>query len=227
MTELERYLDAPEGDARRRVVKSAELDVPSADSRAKTMAVLGLEGAPPAPLPSPRTMGRWVVVGIAGLALLGGWLALSSRAPREVASETVHEVRPSSPIVAPTIPATVAPAAVVPVIETAPLPVAAAPSLPEKRHEADDDLGAQLALIDGARAMLAQGNARDALTRLREYDSRYPTGALGLEATALRVEALLRAGDRGKGQALGERFVAQHPNSPYATRIRSLLAQAP
>ena len=62
---------------------------------------------------------------------------------------------------------------------------------------------------------------------LREYDSRYPGGALGPEATALRVEALLRAGDRTKGQALGEKFVAQHPNGPYATRIRSLLSQAP
>jgi hypothetical protein len=171
-------------------------------------------------------MGRWVVVGIAGVALLGGWLALSSRAPREVASETVHEVRPSPPIVAPTVPAVV-PVAEPPAIETAPLPVAAAPVLPEKRREAEDDLGAQLALIEGARAMLTQGSARDALARIHEYDSRYPGGALGLEATVLRVEALLRAGERGKGQALGERFVAQHPNSPYATRIRSLLAQAP
>ena len=75
--------------------------------------------------------------------------------------------------------------------------------------------------------MLAQGSARDALARIREYDSRYPGGALGLEATVLRVEALLRAGERGKGRLSGERFVAQHPNSPYATRIRSLLAQAP
>ena len=77
MTERERYLDVPQGEPRRRVIQSAQLDIPSSGSRAKTMAALGLEGAPSAISPSPRAMGRWVVVGIAGLALLGGWLALS------------------------------------------------------------------------------------------------------------------------------------------------------
>jgi hypothetical protein len=125
--------------------------------------------------------------------------------------------RPAVPPAANTAPA---------VVEAVAPPVVAPPVVAEKRREAEDDLGPQLALIDGARAALAQGNARDALARLKEYESRYPAGALGLEASALRVEALLRAGDRSRGQALGEKFVSQHPNGPYTARIRTLLSQA-
>jgi hypothetical protein len=227
MTEPERYWDAPPGDARRRVVQSAQLDVPSADARAKTIALLGLEGAPPFVPSAPRRLGRWMVVGIAGLALLGGGAVHFSRAPRQVASEATAVERAPSPPAIPILPVAALPVVSAKAAETAVLPAVIAPASPDKRREAEDDLGAQLALIDGARALLAQGNARDTLARLREYDSRYPGGALGPEATALRVEALLRAGERAKGQALGEKFVAQHPNGPYATRIRSLLAQAP
>jgi hypothetical protein len=223
MIDPERYWDAPDGDGRRRVVRSAALDVPSSEAFSKTLVALGLDGPSP-PLPSaPRRLGRWLAVGIAGIALLGGWMF---RAPK-VATE---RVAPAQTTVVAVAPAASEPASLVPSpapVETILPPPAASPVAADKRREAADDLGAQLAIIDAARGLLAQGTARDALARLHEYDVRYPGGALALEATALRVEALLRAGDRTKGQALGERFVARHPNSPYAARIRSLLAQTP
>jgi hypothetical protein len=226
MTEPERYWDAPMGDARRRVVQSSQLDVPSPDAKSKTMALLGLEGALPVVPPSPLRFGRWLVVGVAGLALLGGWMVRSSKVPHRIATETALAPPDPTPGVATDVAAT-NPGLDEPTVETAALPAAPAPVLPEKRREGEDDLGAQLALIDGARALLAQGNPHDALVRLKEYDSRYPAGALGPEATALRVEAWLRSGEQARGRALGERFVAQHPKSPYAARIRSLLAQTP
>jgi hypothetical protein len=207
-------------------VTSALLDVPSADAKSRTMAVLGLEGGVPLRSPSPRSLGRWLGVGIAGLALLGGGVTILSRPTRSIASETAPTTL--SPVAA--APATTvveAPTPSQPLAEPVTGNEGATPIVPEKRREAADDLGPQLALIDGARALLAQGNAKDALTRLKEYDSRYPGGALGPEAIALRVEALLKSGDRAKGQALGEKFVSQHPNGPYTARIRSLLARTP
>jgi RNA polymerase sigma-70 factor, ECF subfamily len=226
VTEPERYWDSPVGDARRRVVQSSQLDVPSPDAKAQTLALLGLEGLAPVRSPSPRRFGRWLAVGVAGVALLGGWI-VRSRMPQQVATETSLAPRDPVPAVATSIPAAGNPGVEVPIVGTVASPIAAAPPLPEKRREGEDDLGAQLALIDGARAMLANGSARDALAQLREYDARYPAGALGPEALALRVEALLRSGEQARGRALGDRFVAQHPKSPYAARIRSLLAQAP
>jgi hypothetical protein len=209
------------------VVTSARLDVPSADAKARTMAILGLEGGLPVPAPSPRSLGRWLGVGIVGLVLLGGGVTLFSRSPRTVASEAA----PTTSVVAPVAVAPAAPVEVPnpsqPAAEPVPATEGATPIVSERRREGADDLGPQLALIDGARALLAQGNAKDALTRLKEYEARYPGGALGPEATALRVEALLKSGDRTKGQALGEKLIAQHPNGPYTARIRSLLARTP
>ena len=46
---------------------------------------------------------------------------------------------------------------------------------------------------------------------------------MGPEATVLRVEALVRAGDRSAAARVGNAFLAGNPQSPYATRIRSLL----
>jgi hypothetical protein len=204
------------------------LDVPSSDAKARTLATLGLDGSLRPPSPAPRLLGRWWVVGIAGLALLGGGATLLSRSPRSAASEAT----PSEPAVAhaadvPAPTAVEAQAAISPAVEPMAAPPAASAAVFEKHREGADDLGPQLALIDGARASLAQGNARDALARLKEYDARYPGGSLGPEATALRVDALLQTGERAKGQALGEKFVAQHPNGPYTARIRSLLARTP
>jgi hypothetical protein len=223
--EPERYWDAATGDARRRVVKSAILDVPSAEAKSRTMAMLGLDGGAMPSAPSSRRMGRWLGVGIAGLALLGGSATLFSRAPRATAIQVAATARAEAPVVAasaPLLSASTAP----PVAEPVTAASAASPVF-ERRREPEDDLGPQLALIDGARAALAQGNAKEALTRLKEYEVRYPGGALGPEATALRVEALLRAGEVARGQALGKKFVSQHPNGPYAARIRSLLAESP
>jgi hypothetical protein len=220
----ERYWDAPDGDGRRSVVRSAALDVPSSNAMSKTLVALGLDGpAPPSPA-APRRLGRWVAGGIAGIALLGGWMLRPSKV-------AIEHVEPPLTTVVVTAPAAAEPespvASAVPVETMAPSIAASSAPAGEKRREPSDDLGAQLAIIDAARGLLAQGSTRDALARLHEYDVRYPGGALALEATALRVEALLRSGDRTKGQALGERFVARHPNSPYAARIRSLLTQTP
>ena len=75
---------------------------------------------------------------------------------------------------------------------------------------------------------LRAGDAAGALAALDRYDAQFgKSGSLRVEATALRVEALVRAGQRKRAEALADAFLASHPNSPYATRIRALVESRP
>jgi hypothetical protein len=97
---------------------------------------------------------------------------------------------------------------------------------PVGKPSSSADLGAQVALLDRARAALSSGDATSALGLLDRYDAEYPSGILSQEAVVLRVDALLRMGRREAGKRLGESFLAAHPKSPHGERIRQLLPQA-
>jgi len=101
-----------------------------------------------------------------------------------------------------------------------PAPPAVAPSAPQ------GTLADELALLDAARRALRRGNARVALSELDRHQAEFPRGLLGQEATLLRIEALVRSGNRPAAEALARQFLARQPNSPHAKRIESLLGQA-
>jgi hypothetical protein len=84
---------------------------------------------------------------------------------------------------------------------------------------------AELATLDQARGALAAGEPARALAILDSYTVTYPRAAMAPEATVLRIEALVRAGDRPAAERLGTAFLESHPQSPYAARIRSLLGR--
>jgi hypothetical protein len=84
----------------------------------------------------------------------------------------------------------------------------------------------QTDMLDQARAALALGNASGAMATLDDLGRRHANGPLAEEATVLRIEALLAAGNREAGEALAQRFLEQHPSSAYAQRVRSRLRQA-
>ncbi|WP_437965592.1 hypothetical protein WMF04_39065 [Sorangium sp. So ce260] len=86
-----------------------------------------------------------------------------------------------------------------------------------------DALGEQVAMIDHARDTLGAGDAAGCLSELDAYDRRFPRSAMGEEATVLRIEALIRLGDRARAADLGERFLASRPTSPHASGVRALL----
>jgi TolA-binding protein len=88
-------------------------------------------------------------------------------------------------------------------------------------------LGPQVAAIDGARRAFAAGDATRALQLVGDYEARYPAGAFTQEAEVLRVEALLRQGDRVGARSAGTRFLAQYPSSPHAARMRALIDPSP
>jgi hypothetical protein len=57
-----------------------------------------------------------------------------------------------------------------------------------------------------------------------QLSQRATHAALQLEASTLRIEALARTGNRSQAEALARSLLAADPSSPYATRIRALLA---
>ena len=121
--------------------------------------------------------------------------------------------------------APVAPVADVPEVSesaaVAPPPIEAppAPAVVDARR-----LAVEVGLLDRARAHLEAGDAATALAALDEHARTFSDGLLGAEAEVLRIDALLRQGERAAAQARGEQFLARFPRSPLAQRVRSLLA---
>jgi outer membrane protein assembly factor BamD (BamD/ComL family) len=87
-------------------------------------------------------------------------------------------------------------------------------------------MAAELSALDGARVALSSGDSARALSILDRYTSDFPHGALAPEATLLRIEALVAAGDGDGARRTAAAFLASHPDSPYAKRIASLLDEA-
>jgi hypothetical protein len=85
-------------------------------------------------------------------------------------------------------------------------------------------LPAELAMLDHARSATSAGETNRALSILDAYAARFPRGAMAPEAAVLRVEALVKAGDRSGAARFANAFLASAPHSPYAARIQSLLS---
>lgn len=84
-------------------------------------------------------------------------------------------------------------------------------------------LSAEVALLDEAREALAKGDANGTLQRLDQFDRRFAPALLEPEAQVLRVEALMRRGSTEDARRQGAAFLAAHPESPHAARVRSLI----
>jgi hypothetical protein len=127
------------------------------------------------------------------------------------------------------LPAPVAPA-FAPVIEPTPAPTArpvvahhahvAAPTHVETAPMTTNRLAEETALLAAANGQLRGGDARRALSLLDDYDRRYPAGVLREEVLATRVIARCQLGDNSARRG-ADAFLARHPASPLATRVRS------
>jgi hypothetical protein len=107
------------------------------------------------------------------------------------------------------------------------------PAAASTREAEDDTRGApgslrdELALVEAARASLTRSDAKECVRILDVYARRFGGGVLAHEVAAMRIEALVARGERERARALGEAFLASSPSSPYASRIRSILAATP
>jgi hypothetical protein len=85
----------------------------------------------------------------------------------------------------------------------------------------------ELAMLDQVRGALTAGDPARSLSILERYAERFPHGSMAPEATMLRIEALLKAGDRSAATRFADSFLENEPDSPYAARVRSLLETDP
>jgi hypothetical protein len=114
----------------------------------------------------------------------------------------------------------------VPIVPSAPPEVSAiadqaAPS--SKIGPPDSVLLRELAQLEEARVALRDRNPGLAIEALNRYVRDFPSGGMRIEATALRVEALVALGQHEQGRALAQSFLTSYPSSPVAMRVRSLL----
>jgi hypothetical protein len=129
---------------------------------------------------------------------------------------------------APPAPAAAAAPSLAPAAEPAPAPRpahhahVAAPARVETVAPANH-LAEETALLASANAQLRRGDAHGALSLLDDYDHRYPSGVLHEEVLATRVIARCQLGPAPDKVARrgASTFLARHPASPLAPRVRS------
>lgn len=180
------------------------------------------------------------VIAFTGLAAMGGAMVLqqehrtSEPAPHEQSAPVVVQRAPTA-VAKPAPLPSIAPAPPVESVEPAPTgsvsftppPRAAAPAGPQPTESSTSSMPSELAALQQARAALGAGDPARALSMLDAYVTRFPHGVMAQEAAVLRIEALVRAGDRPAAQRAADAYLAAHPQSPYLDRIRSLLGTNP
>ncbi len=88
---------------------------------------------------------------------------------------------------------------------------------------AESELAAQMAAIHAVRAALAANEPALALRQIDQYEHSYPAGLLLPEAQVLRIDAHAALGDLDLVKRLAQTFLTQHPGSPYARHVQSLI----
>jgi hypothetical protein len=179
---------------------------------------------------------RWMSVATWSSLSLMGLVGVTALVGRATPRAAVVAVAPATP--RPVSPAPQAPPSVA-VVEApasardeaqAPAPAAGAhvarrpsavstPRADRLRDEAD--------ALDAVRELLAKGDAAGALLALDGYQRRFADSALREEALLLRIEALVRAGERATATAAARRFVKAYPSSVHLDRIAALLGGLP
>ena len=183
-------------------------------------------------------------VAVATLALgllIGGSLLVNSQTPTAVPASP-----PAGPVLAPSPSPSPSPSNVdhpveVPTVTPEALPTIAPPPDPAQkpaptagrarsiatsqnmRPDTASSLEREIALLDAVKSKLGAGAAADASHALDTYDAEFPQGTLRPEATVLRIRTLLLQGRRDEAQRLADDFLAKHPGSVHAKRIRALL----
>ncbi len=87
----------------------------------------------------------------------------------------------------------------------------------------DEKLADEVGWLDRASASIRSGDVDRGLQTLDEYKGHFPGGVLTPESQVLRIEALVRKGDRANATRLGETFLSRTPQNALAARVRSLL----
>ncbi|UJR81716.1 hypothetical protein [Sandaracinus amylolyticus] len=185
-----------------------------------------------------KAVAAWKIIAVAALAttLVGGAAitVISSRTPEPPrASDPAPQAAPAVDdgivldLTPPDAPPTAEPEA--PQIAPEPVPVDPRPrpraSAPPPA--APDALLAETALLRDAHRALRAHDATRALALLDDHAARFPQGTLREERLATRVLALCEAGRTDAARTETARFLAAHPRSMHAARVRAACGAAP
>jgi len=254
MSDLDRRLLEAGSPFERRLLESSDDEQPSPELEQKILAALAVspaavDGADSSQVrsvlqqPARARLVRPVAVATIALGLLaGGALMFNKGAAPEPPATTAEPGLPPAPS-APHAPHAEVPAEP-PTVTPDSLPTALAPPVVDGTQKAApiagrprgiattqtsridnaSSLEREIALLDAVKVKLGAGAASDAAHALDTYDAEFPQGTLRPEATVLRIRTLLLQGKRPEAQRLADDFLAKHPGSVHAKRIRALLA---
>lgn len=205
-------------DFERRLLTAWGDERPPPGARDATLAALGL-GPPGASALALTKLAKWTL------------LVLGLGAPVVVALSRGHapEERPAARVETP--PREQTSISVIHTTSTISAPqTASRTSSPAVRNHprpavAPDTLPAEIAALDGARAALRNQQPAKALALLDGYDGNFPHGALREEASVVRIEALVVAGEMDEARRRTDAFTSSHPTSPHVARLRRLLLE--
>jgi hypothetical protein len=169
--------------------------------------------------------GLWIKLGasVLAVALLGGAIYFAMhRAPVVGVPAIVRVNAPEPPLSVAPSPLTVDSAEPVEPVASvsAPRPPKSHPTA-RASSASPTSISEETALLLGAESAIREGDAARALAQLDEHARRFPSGALVEEREATRVLALCAAGRAAEARAASERFLAAHPRSPAAARVRT------
>lgn len=226
-----------------------------ADARARVAARLSAPPAPVLEL-RPRVRGErtWVIALACAAALLLLWAAAGRHlepAPKdsshslspshtsqpnedraEAKATGAHvELRPEAPALAAPPAPEAEPVPAPRAAESRPTPRRPGPALEPSsatspRPDPSDSLRAETELLARGWRALADRDLDAALALVREHDQRFHDGALAPEREALATVVACDR-DRERGQGLARDFLAAHPRSPLARRVREACGLTP
>ncbi len=84
------------------------------------------------------------------------------------------------------------------------------------------DASDEFALMARCRREVIAGQGAAGLRSLDEYERRFPSGQLLLEAKVLRIQALAASGRKAEAREAARVFIARYPRSALAHRLRQL-----
>jgi hypothetical protein len=210
----------PSPAASARMARALGVSVAAAGTAAATTSLAAGAAASKVTAAAATVTWPWISIGVIGLVVAGA--VVGTRAGhRDRTRDAEHHLQLAS------APATATPpSAPDPSVTAEPTAVASrssphivAPSPHSRAAATAGELGEQIAFVDSARAAMSSGASRRALEILRRYQDKYPTGSFRPEATAIKVEALMKLGREAEGRALAERFLAEHRGTLLARRV--------
>ncbi len=205
--------------------------LPGDEQTAATAVPPSHEEVEKAVVPAPPPVAETVLPGVAAPPPVAVAPRISEAASEQPSSPEKALARPSQPATALPLRAP-APATAVPLAVASKSEAVPATESPNVQVEGDSaraplpsqqsgQLGEELALLSKIRSSVQEGAGARALELLGEYQSRFDRPVLGMEAAALRIDALCQSGQRDAARAAIEVFQGNWPGSPLEQRVRS------